>query len=726
MKRDFSKLFFESYFTSGKKAEVLFKWQKTDSVIKNNVGDTIFSAKNIEFPKHWNQLSIDITVSKYFRKINGKHERSLKQLVSRVADVLKDQAIKQKYLNQSHAQIFHNELKYILYSQRAAFNSPVWFNLGVFQQPQTSACFIQKVDDSIESIYDLLKNEGLVFKYGSGSGSNFSKLRSRFENLETGGTSSGLMSFLNVFDAAAGAIKSGGITRRAAKMVIVDVDHPEIEDFISFKAREEDLAHALDKLGFSSGINGELIGHLHGQNANNSVRVSDKFMKAVKNDTLWSLRTRTSRKVLKKISARKLWDQIADAAYKCADPGLQFHDTINAWHTCPRSGPINASNPCSEYMFLDDTSCNLASLNLIHFVNEQGNFDFEAFKHTVSIIFLAQELLIDFSKYPTLEIEKNSNNFRTLGIGFTNLGGVLLKLGIPYDSEKGRAFASFLSAQLTGEAYLSSTEFARIKKPFYFYSKNKNNVFNILKKHKQATTAIEWKYLPKDFKNKNKILWESVLSKAKQYGVRNAQVSVIAPTGTISFFMGSDTTGIEPEFSFYKTKSIVSEKNQSVEIVIENNLLVQSLKNLSYMESEINDIRVSLLKNKNFPYEKLKSDEHRKIFETALGPFSVSADAHLLMMAAVQPFVSGAISKTINLPNQVSKEEIKHIHFRAWELGLKSVSIYRDLSKISQPLNTTSELKNNGTPKCFECGHETELRGGCFVCTHCGLSIACG
>ncbi|MBL7543545.1 MAG: vitamin B12-dependent ribonucleotide reductase [Bdellovibrionaceae bacterium] len=709
-------------FTKGKTAESFFNWKRFDSEILDNEKKTFFKRTHLEFPDFWSSFSIDITASKYFRTVKGKTESSLKELVQRVSKKLRAEAIGQGYLDTRNARYFEHELRHILYSQKAAFNSPVWFNLGVFKQPQTSACFIQSAGDSLEEIFDLLKNESQIFKYGSGSGSNFSNLRSYHEKLDTGGYSSGLLAFLNVFDTAAGAIKSGGITRRAAKMVIVDVDHPEIEDFISLKAREEDKAEALVKAGFNGTFEGEILTSLKGQNANNSVRVTDQFMKAVLKKQTWSLRARKDKAVIKKIPAIDLWRSIATAAHRCADPGLQFHDTINKWNPCAESDQIYGSNPCSEFMFLNDTSCNLASINLIHFLDAQNNFLIEDFRHTIRVIFLAQELLIDFSKYPTPQIGTNSHHYRPLGLGFTNLGSFFLKLGLAYDSDQARAWASFITSLMTSEAYLHSHQFARVRGAFKYFKKNKKSFLRVMNLHAKANGKIHWSLLPKAFKSVCEMNWQAVVKHSRGKGFRNAQATVIAPTGTISFFMNAETTGIEPEFSFVKYKNLITgEKDGAgVKIKFVNQCFENALKTLQYSNSEIEQIKSKLLATGFLDEKLLRSAEHKKVFQTAVGPDSISPLAHLQMMAAVQPFVSGAISKTINLPSRSTVAEVEDTYLKAWQLGLKSVAIYRDKSKLAQPLEASIG------PNCGDCDSPTELRGGCFVCLNCGTSVACG
>lgn len=717
-----TRLVVPALYTAYRPAESFFKWKNFDSEILDNEKKSFFKRTNLEFPDFWSSFSIDITASKYFRTINGKPESSLKQLVQRVTKKLKSEAIRQGYLDTKSAGVFENELKYILYSQRAAFNSPVWFNLGVFKQPQTSACFIQSVGDSLEEIFDLLKNESQIFKYGSGSGSNFSNLRSYHEKLDTGGYSSGLLAFLNVFDTAAGAIKSGGITRRAAKMVIVDIDHPEIEDFIHLKSREEDKADALLKAGFKGDFEGEILASLKGQNANNSVRVTDQFMEAVENNKDWALRARKNKAVMKTVPAKDLWYGIAKAAHRCADPGLQFHDTINKWNPCAESDQIYGSNPCSEFMFLNDTSCNLASINLVHFLDDKNNFLLEEFQHTIKVIFLAQELLIDFSKYPTEKIGVNSRNFRPLGLGFTNLGSFFLRLGIAYDSDEARSWASFVTSLMTSEAYLNSHQFANIRGAFKHYGKNKKSFTRVMKLHAKENDKIHWPLLPALFKSICQNNWKNIVKQASGKGFRNAQATVIAPTGTISFFMNAETTGIEPEFSFVKYKNLVTGQRDGagVKIKFVNQHFVEALKALGYLPTETDAIKEKLLETGYLDERLLKDPKHKNVFQTAVGANPISPEAHLLMMAAVQPFVSGAISKTINLPSQSTITDVANTYRKAWSLGLKSVAIYRDKSKLVQPLEAVEG------PKCGDCNSPTELRGGCFVCLNCGTSIACG
>ncbi len=710
--------------------------------------------KNVESPESWGQMAIDIAASKYFRKkgVPGKgHEHSVKQLVERVVKSIQTSGIKQGHITKKEASNFYEELKYILYSQKASFNSPVWFNVGLHQaykikspsqhwawdfkkkkvavvedaylRPQASACFIQRIDDSIEGIFELAKTEAKLFKYGSGSGTNFSTLRSRYEELGSGGTSSGLMSFLDVLDRGAGAIKSGGTTRRAAKMVIVDVDHPEIEDFISWKKKEEEKAKMLIAAGLSADFEGPAYKTVSGQNANNSVRVTDLFMKAIEKNLDFNLKTRATKKILRQIPAKKLWDEIAQSAWACADPGVQFHDTINSWHTCPKGGEIRASNPCSEYMFLDDSACNLASLNLVQFWNVKTGFDFAGFLHTARVIFLAQEILVDEASYPTEQIALNSHLYRPLGIGFANLGSLLMRMGIPYDSEEAHAWAGMLTALLTGQAYLTSVEMAQQLGPFSAYAKNKSAMLKVMKKHQAAVKKINFSCLKlRSPQVLVQDLWKDVIAQGSRYGFRNAQASVIAPTGTIGLMMGCDTTGIEPEFSLVKTKKLTGGGVfQIVNTAVEDALLIMGFSNT---ESRHRILKKILQENSVTEISELNA-EQKKVFSCAVGDQALSPESHLKMMASVQAFISGAISKTVNLPSSASHENIAGVYWQAWKLGLKSVAIYRDGSKMSQPLNRKPSDIPEGFQKCPECGGATELHSGCYRCKNCGFSLGC-
>lgn len=745
-----------AYFVGKKKkVESLFSWKKRDCEIRNRKGEIFFSMKKVEAPEDWSQLAVDIAASKYFRKLGvpgSKHEISIKQLVQRVVGAIENSALKQQgyFANKNEAAIFANELKFILLSQRGAFNSPVWFNAGLWEsykidspsehfawdeknkkvqtthnayiRPQCSACFIQSVDDSIEAIFDLAKTEAKLFKYGSGTGSNFSKIRSRYELTGAGGYSSGLLSFLEVLDKGAGAIKSGGTTRRAAKMVVVDIDHPEVLDFIDWKMREEQKAHLLISAGLSSDFEGEAYRTVSGQNANNSVRVTDEFMRAVENEKPWKLKARLTGKTLRELPADEVWQKISHAAWMCADPGVQFHSTINKWHTCPNSGAIHSSNPCSEYMFLDDSACNLASINLVKFLNPDGSFDFEGFIHTARILFIAQEVLVDYSSYPTAKIAQNAHDFRTLGLGFANLGSLLMRKGLAYDSDEGRAWAAALTAMMTGVAYLTSAEMARAKGAFVGFRKNKAPMLKVMGMHEKALKNIEWSFLPEGLQGAVKTLWKAVIYNGKKYGFRNAQATVVAPTGTIGLLMDCDTTGIEPDFSLIKNKKLAG----GGEVQIVNQAVPQALQSLGYAPEKIEAILAFLEKYNSLQECSDLRPEDLPVFDCATGGEGqrvLSPESHLKMMAAVQPFISGAISKTVNLPNSATREDISRIYILAWKLGIKAVAVYRDGSKQSQPLNAPST--SDFTMKCPDCGGDTVLTSGCYRCPNCGTTVGC-
>lgn len=745
----------------------IIKWSKFETLLLNQKGEKIFAMSSIEAPHYWSQLAVDICASKYFRKgdMGRPIETSILQLCERVVNALAGQTLKQGYLStrdRREVNFLKEELMKILLFQKASFNSPVWFNVGIwesykkkslgehyslnfktnkielfrnaYERPQGSACFIQSVEDSIEGVFELVKTEARLFKYGSGTGSNFSKLRSRYENLSSGGTSSGLISFLEVFDKGAAAIKSGGTTRRAAKMVVVDVDHPEIEDFIVWKMKEEQKAQVLISGGIDGGFEGEAYKTVSGQNSNNSIRITDRFMKTLLEDKDWSLKSRSENNksvVIKKIKAKKIWDLLAEAAWTCADPGVQFHDTINKWHTCPNTDQIEASNPCSEYMFINDSACNLASINLVSFLEEDNHFNLEDFSKVIKTMFICQDVLVDYSSYPTKKIAQNSHDFRPLGLGFANLGSLLMRMGLPYDSSQGRAWAAAIAAFLTGKAYLTSTEIAELKGPFTGFRKNKEPMLKVMRKHKLALKNIDWNYLPPNFQSEINNIWQQVLLRGEKYGFRNAQATVIAPTGTIGFMMDCDTTGIEPDFSLVKLKKM----SGGNEVTIVNKSVESSLKFLKYSSFEIEEIKKHLLSFGSLQDCKEIKKEHIAIFDCAnakAGERVLSVESHLLMMAAVQPFISGAISKTVNLPNSTSVEGIAKIYEKAWKLGIKSVAIYRDGSKFSQPLNLSGAKEKekiketkNLFPACPECGHATILSSGCYRCPNCGTSVGC-
>ncbi|MFN3698446.1 MAG: vitamin B12-dependent ribonucleotide reductase [Pseudobdellovibrio sp.] len=730
-----------------------FKFKKVNSHILSKDGSTLFKMKGIKVPVHWSQTAVDIAASKYFRKTEKK-ENSITQLVDRVLMGIRT-ATQQNSIFDSASELneFIAEIKFHLLNQSGSFNSPVWFNCGLheayklksnsqhyvydlksekikvvhdaYRNPQCSACFIQSVDDNLESIFELVKTEAKLFKYGSGSGTNFSVLRSKYEKLHTGGTSSGLISFLEVLDKSAGAIKSGGTTRRAAKMVCLDDDHPEISDFIEWKMKEEKKAKVLIASGYSADIDGEAYHTISGQNANNSVRLSDKFMNSVIQKKMWALTARTDGKVIKKVKASELWESLCYSAWSCADPGIQFESTIQKYHTCPMTDTIRASNPCSEYMFLDNSACNLASLNLVHFFRG-SEFQVQDFLHAVKTFILAQDSLVDYSSYPTEKIAQNSHDYRPLGLGFANLGSVFMRMGLSYDSPQACAWASVISALMTGMAYYTSSEIAEKKGSFRGFKKNKKSMLKVMNLHRENLKKVDWSLIPVDLKILCHDLWDDVIQRGEIYGYRNSQVTVIAPTGTIGLVMDCDTTGIEPEYSLIKYKKLTGGNtikfvNQTVEYVI---------RNLGYDEQTITAIKNRIQLGQNF-FE-LIHPQHQKIFFTAAGTIGngqdiLSADAHLNMMSAVQPFISGAISKTVNIPENATVDDVSKIYIKAWRLGLKAVALYRDGSKFVQPLNQKNGSRSVKSlfPQCSICGGDTVLESGCYKCLNCGTTSAC-
>jgi ribonucleoside-diphosphate reductase alpha chain len=790
------------------------EYRKASSKIKDTDGRTVFEMKDVEVPAAWSQLAIDILVSKYFRKAGvpgTNHETSVRQVVRRVARTIRTEGEKAGYFSSADAQSFEDELSFLLIHQFGAFNSPVWFNCGLhheygidgsggnfywdarsmrvvetkdsYSHPQCSACFIQSVDDDLMSIFQLAKNEARLFKFGSGTGTNFSSIRGNTEKLGGGGTSSGLMSFLEVLDRGAGSTKSGGTTRRAAKMVCLDMDHPEIVDFITWKSREEKKVAALIAAGYSSDFNGEAYRTVAGQNSNNSVRVSTAFMQAVEEGRKWETRARTTGEVVNTYEARSLWKMIAEAAWACADPGLQWDTTINEWHTCPNTDRIQASNPCSEYMFLNDSACNLASLNLVKFLRADGSFDIEGYRHACRIFIIAQEILVGMSSYPTERIAENSHKFRPLGLGYANLGTLLMLKGIAYDSEQGRAWAAALTAIMCGHAYAVSAEEAGIIGPFDGFAPNREPMLKVISKHRDAAYRIPEGLAPQELVQAAHEDWDAAMALGEKFGFRNAQVTVLAPTGTIGLLMDCDTTGIEPDFALVKFKKLAG----GGYFKIVNNSVPLALENLGYTKSQIRDIidyvlgkasfagvphvRREFLRSKGLldsEIEKLEKtlpgtfelssaftkwgmgedtlkrlgiaegtynapnfnwltwagltqsqiseaneaicgtmtvegaphlkSEHLAVFDCAnkcgaRGTRFIAPMGHVRMMAATQPFLSGAISKTVNLPNETTVEEIEEIYYQGWKLGLKAVALYRDGCKLSQPLSTKSDKK---------------------------------
>lgn len=663
-------------------------WITTDSVISNPMtGKNVFEQRDVEFPEGWSQNAINIVAQKYFCGTPGtdSRERSMKQLIDRVVDTITRQGIQEDYFeSETEAEAFKEELKYILASQRAAFNSPVWFNIGAPDRAQqASACFILGVEDTMPSILNWYTEEGMIFKGGSGAGINLSAIRSSAERLgKSAGTASGPLSFMRGADASAGAIKSGGKTRRAAKMVILNADHPDVEEFIWAKAIEERKARALQEAGFDMSLDGKDSFSVQYQNANNSVRVTDEFMQAVEADADWDLKAVTNGEVIKTVKARDLFREFSKAAWECADPGMQFDTTINHWHTTPNAGRINGSNPCSEYMHLDNSACNLASLNLLKYLRDDHSFDIEAFKHTVELIFTAQEILVGYSSYPTKNITKNARAYRELGIGYANLGALLMAQGLPYDSDEGRAQAAAITALLTGHAYATSAKIARRVGPFAGYHKDKEGMLRVLKQHQVAVRDIDASLVSEQLLSAATEAWDDAVELAELHGVRNSQASVLAPTGTIGLMMDCDTTGIEPDLGLVKVKKLVGGGTMS----IVNQTVPRALDALGYSPAEIKKIVEYIDVEKTIIGAPGLKPEHKDVFACSMGDNSIHYLGHVKMMAAVQPFISGAISKTVNMPEDVSVEDVEQLHIDSWKLGLKAVAIYRDNCKVAQPL----------------------------------------
>ncbi len=672
------------------------EWELRDAVIGNERGEKVFEQKGVEIPKFWSQTATNVVVSKYFRGHLGTpgRERSVKQLIGRVVDTMAAWGRKSGYFaSEADGATFHAELKHILLHQLACFNSPVWFNVGIEEKPQCSACFINSVEDTMQSILQLAKTEGMLFKYGSGTGSNLSSLRSSKERLAGGGTASGPVSFMRGFDAFAGVIKSGGKTRRAAKMVILDVDHPDIVDFVRCKEVEEKKAWALIDAGYDGGFNvpGGAYDSIAYQNANHSVRVTDEFMKAVVEDADWSTRAVTDGRPMETFRARDLMEMIAESTWVCGDPGMQYDTTINDWHTCSATDRINASNPCSEYMFLDDTACNLASLNLMKFYDADRGFDVESFRHACEVVISAQEIIVDHASYPTPAIGRNSHDYRPLGLGYANLGALLMARGVPYDSDSGRDYAAAITALMSGAAYAQSARVAGALEPFAGFEKNREPMLRVMRKHRDAMKRIDAAHVPLDLLQAAKLSWDEVVSLGEQHGLRNSQISVLAPTGTIAFMMDCDTTGVEPDIALVKYKKLVG--GGLIKIV--NNTVPLALKRLGYDKAEVRAIVEHIDEHDTIEGAPLFKSEHLPVFDCAFKPAQGSRSIHYLghlrMLAAVQPFISGAISKTINLPEEATVEEVEQAYLEGWRLGLKAVAIYRDNCKRSQPLSTKRE-----------------------------------
>jgi ribonucleoside-diphosphate reductase alpha chain len=667
------------------------EWETRDARIGH--GDHIaFEQRDVEFPKSWSQNATNIVSQKYFRGQldSPARERSVRQMISRVAGTITGWGRSGGYFaTEEDATTFEHELTHILLHQLAAFNSPVWFNVGFEEHPQCSACFILSVQDTMESILDWNTKEGMIFRGGSGSGINLSNIRGSMEPLAKGGTASGPVSFMRGADSWAGTIKSGGKTRRAAKMVVLDIDHPDIREFIWCKANEEDKAAALRDAGFDMSIDGDGFKSIQYQNANNSVRITDEFMRAVEADEDWHLTARsTGETVGEPVSARQLMSEIAEAAWRCADPGVQYDTTINAWHTSPASGRINASNPCSEYMHVDDSACNLASLNLMKFRRADGSFDVETFEHAVDIVLLAQEIVVGPSSYPTDEIGANARAFRQLGLGYANLGAFLMSNGMPYDSDHGRAAAAAITALMTGRAYRRSAEVAGALGPYERYPENREAHNGVMRMHRDAAYAIpEQTSLDEELLSAARRSWDEAVALGDELGYRNAQATVLAPTGTISFLMDCDTTGVEPDFSLVKFKELVG----GGQMTIVNRTVPLALQTLGYSEPQVEQIEAHLAEHGTIVGAPGLSEEHMPVFDVAVGERAISHMGHIKMMGAVQPFISGAISKTVNLPQDATVEDIADAYIQAWRQGVKALAIYRDGSKTAQALRTDAQ-----------------------------------
>jgi ribonucleoside-diphosphate reductase alpha chain len=682
-------LTFKRYFTKeGVHPFDEIGWELRDAVIPNyKEGGNAFEQREVEFPVTWSQNATNIVSQKYFRGHLGTPQRewSVRHLVGRIVDSITNWGRKDAYFaSEDDARVFSEELSHLLVNQKAAFNSPVWFNVGVPDTPQQcSACFILDVDDRMSSILNWYVEEGTIFKGGSGSGINLSKIRSSKEPLAGGGTASGPVSFMRGADASAGTIKSGGKTRRAAKMVILNVDHPDVQDFIWCKAVEERKARALRDSGFDMDLDGKDSYSIQYQNANNSVRVTDEFMKAYEADQDWKLKAVTGDYATDTLRARDLMREIADAAWECADPGMQYDTTINDWHTCPATGRINASNPCSEYMHLDNSACNLASLNLMKFVDDAGTFDVKAFRKAVDVMFTAQEILVGNSDYPTEKIGTNARAFRQLGLGYANLGALLMARGLPYDSDAGRSWAGAITALMTGQAYRTSARIAEVTGPFEGYEPNADAMLRVMRKHRAAADEIDGEHVPEALLSAAKQSWDDAIAFGAKHGYRNAQATVLAPTGTIGLMMDCDTTGIEPELALVKTKKLVG--GGTMQFV--NQTVPRALDRLGYDQAQVDDVVGYIAEHNSVADAPHLKQEHYAVFDTAMGAEPIHYMGHVRMMAAAQPFISGAISKTVNMPEQATVEEVEQLFVESWKLGLKAVAIYRDNCKVAQPLS---------------------------------------
>ena len=701
-------LTFRRHFTqTGANPHDALVWETRSAVINDEKGQPVFEQDGVEVPAAWSQTATNIVASKYFRGQLGSPERehSARGLIERVVSTIRGWAERQGYFSgPADLAAFCDDLTHLLVQQKAAFNSPVWFNVGIEPHPQASACFINAVQDTMDAILGLAKTEGMLFKYGSGTGSNLSCIRSSREPLAGGGTASGPVSFMRGYDAFAGVIKSGGKTRRAAKMVILNADHPDITDFVRAKAEEEKKAWALIDAGYDGAFNvkGGAYDSVFFQNANHSVRATDEFMNAVIEDKEWHTRYVLTGEPCETYKARELMQMMAEATWQCGDPGMQFDTTINAWHTCPSSGRINASNPCSEYMFLDDTACNLASLNLMKFRSDDGEFDAESFKAACRTMITAQEILVDNASYPTPSIERNSHEFRPLGLGYANLGVLLMDRGLPYDSEAGRAYAAAVTALMHGEAYAQSARLAAAMDSFAAYPRNAEPMLRVIDKHRRHAHRLDSTFVPKDLLHAVLGVWDEAYSLGVQHGYRNSQVTVLAPTGTIGFMMDCDTTGIEPDIALVKYKKLVG--GGVMKIV--NQCVPGTLRRLGYADNAVEDVLKYVDEREMIEGAPHLKEEHLPIFDCAFPPAngrrSIHYMGHIKMMAAVQPFLSGAISKTVNMPTDATPAEIANAYVESWRLGLKAVAVYRDGCKRSQPLTTSQEKVDVAPPAAVE------------------------
>jgi ribonucleoside-diphosphate reductase alpha chain len=685
-------LTFPRYFTrAGVSPFDEVDWEFRHALITGEGGEVVFEQHDVEFPQFWSQMATNVVASKYFRGPLGTPQReiSVRQMIGRVAQTIAAWGQRGGYFaSEPDAVAFEDELTHLLLYQKAAFNSPVWFNCGVEERPQCSACFINSVEDTMESILTLAKTEGMLFKWGSGTGTNLSPIRSSRELLAGGGQASGPVSFMKGYDAFAGVIKSGGKTRRAAKMVILNVDHPDIAHFVTCKAEEEKKAWALIDAGYDGSLDGAAYASIFFQNSNNSIRVTEAFMQAVVNDEEWHTRYVTTGEICQTYRARDLMRMMAEATHICGDPGMQFDTTINAWHTCANTDRIYASNPCSEFMFLDDTACNLSSINLLQFLQPGGIFDAEAYRRAVDILILAQEIIVGNSSYPTPAIERNSHDFRPLGLGYANLGALLMALGLPYDSKEGRAYASAVTALMTGEAYLISAKIAKAMGAFAGYAVNREPMLRVIRKHRESLKDVDQHLFENDLMQASVDAWDDALALGMQYGYRNSQVTVLAPTGTISFLMDCDTTGVEPDIALIKYKKLSG--GGMMKMV--NATVPLALKHLGYATSQIKEIVQYIDDHNTIEGAPFLEETHLPVFDCAFKPAggvrSIHYMGHVRMMAAAQPFLSGAISKTVNMPKEATVEDIEQAFLEGWKLGVKALAVYRDGCKRTQPLNT--------------------------------------